>query len=432
MSLQPLRTKRTFFIFSMLAVSATIFYLFAVFGEGKSAPGLLSHSNSKTATHVSADDTASPLAQFALQKVLDDASPIFGYDQDESSKSATSTWMKAYPDDTLLVHMNIPGTHDAATWNFSKATQQRLSSITALNGIPDIDPTLYRCHDQSLHTMLNDGIRAFDLRYAHDVTNTSLVFWHGQGLQSQTTTLDDLLFAYYDWLEAHPSETLFLSFQYEGNSIPNSANDLGVQSLLHASLTSPAARHYFLQSNTISNTTLGSARGKITLLRRFDLDLLPTSQTQDLPGLHFSPKAWTDNGPNITLSPASDSSVAHIEDYYSPLTAAGASVSTNIDSKLNATLAFFAFAASMSTPEEDSLYWSFASSNKAGDTPPSTPRMLALGNGTDLTPDGGVNNRLKDVFTRGDFDGKRLGIVMFDFYEQPDGLLEAFLGLSPP
>ena len=86
----------------------------------------------------------------------------------------------------------------------------------------------------------------------------------------------------------------------------------------------------------------------------------------------------------------------------------------------------------MSTPEEDSLYWSFASSTKTGDKPPSTPRMQALGNGTELTPNGGVNDHLKEVFTRGDFKDKRLGIVMFDFYEQPEGLMEAFLGLSPP
>jgi 1-phosphatidylinositol phosphodiesterase len=432
MSLQPLGTKRAFLIFTMLAVSATIFYLLAVFGEAKSVPGLHPQSNSKAAAHSSANDTASPLAQFALQKVLNDASPIFGYDEDESSKSATSAWMKAYPDDTLLVHMNIPGTHDAATWNYSKEKERRLSPITALNGIPETDPDNFRCHDKPLHAMLNDGIRAFDLRYAHDVTNTTLVFWHGVGLQSQTATLDDLLFAFYDWLENHPSETLFLSFQFEGNSIPNSANDVSVQTLLHTALTSPAARHYFLQSNTISNTTLGSARGKITLLRRFDLDLLPASQTADLPGLHFSPNAWTVNGANITLSPASDSSVAHIQDYYSPQTPTGASISTNIASKLNATLSFFAFAASLSTPEEDSLFWSFCSSTKTGDKPPSTPRMQALGNGTELTPNGGVNNHLEEVFTRGDFKDKRLGIVMFDFYEQPEGLMEAFLGLSPP
>ena len=413
-------TRRTITIFSMLAISATVLYLFAVFGEGKSAPTTVSHATKSNST--------SQLAQFALQKVLDDASPIFGV-SNGSAEAATATWMKAYPDDTLLVHMNIPGTHDAATWNYSKATQESLEPITALNGISEVDPNNFRCHDKSLINMLNDGIRAFDLRYAHDVTNTTLVFWHGIGLQSQTATLDSLLFSFYEWLNTHPSEALFLSFQFEGNSIPNSDNDLSVQTLLHNALTSPAARYYISQTNSLS--TLASVRGKITLLRRFDLNLLPASQTADLPGLHFSPNDWTVNGPNITLNYSSaTNSVAHIQDYYSPQTPSGAPVEENILAKYNATTAFFEYAASDSAPGE--LFWSFASSTKTGDTPPSTPRIQALGNGTELTPNGGVNDRLQAYLQRQEMHGKRLGIVMFDFYEQPQGLLKAFLGLSPP
>lgn len=413
-------TRRSILIFSMLAVSATLLYLFTVFGEAESAPGSISHS--------SKSNSSSQLGQFALQKVLDDASPIFGV-SDGSIEPATSTWMKAYPDDTLLVHMNIPGTHDAATWNYSKATQEALDPITALNGITEVDPNNFRCQDKSLLNMLNDGIRAFDLRYAHDVTNTTLVFWHGIGLQSQTATLDDVLFSFYDWLNTHPSEALFLSFQFEGNSIPKSANDLSVQTLLYNSLTSPAARHYISQTNTLS--TLGSARGKITLLRRFDLNLLPASKTAELPGLHFSPNDWTVNGRNITLNYSSaPDSIAHIQDYYSPQTPSGAPAEENILAKYNATTAFFEYAASNSAPNE--LFWSFASSTKTGDKPPSTPRIQALGNGTELTPGGGVNDRLKVFLEREEIQGKRLGIVMFDFYEQPEGLLKAFLGLSPP
>lgn len=415
-----LNTRRTILISSMLAVSATVLYLLAVLGEGKTAPTTMSH-NSKS-------NSSSQLANFALEKVLDDASPIFGV-HDGSSEAATSTWMKAYPDDTLLVHLNIPGTHDAATWNYSKTTQEALEPITALNGISEVDPNNFRCQDKSLINMLNDGIRAFDLRYAHDVTNTTLVFWHGIGLQSQTATLDSLLFSFYNWLNSHPSEALFLSFQFEGNSIPNSANDLSVQTLLHNALTSPAAKHYILQTNTLS--TLASARGKITLLRRFDLDLLPASQTADLPGLHFSPNDWTDSGTNISLTYSSaPDSIAHIQDYYSPKTPSGAPAEENILAKINATTAFLDYAASNAVPDE--LFWSFASSTKTGDKPPSTPRIQALGNGTELTPDGGVNDRLKTYLQREEVQGKRLGIVMFDFYEQPRGLLEAFLGVAPP
>src|ERR1700761_5725702 len=64
----------------------------------------------------------SSLASFALEKVLYDASPIFGLYSNDIYNS-TSSWMKPYSDETLLVHMNIPGTHDAHTWNYSLATQ---------------------------------------------------------------------------------------------------------------------------------------------------------------------------------------------------------------------------------------------------------------------------------------------------------------------
>lgn len=414
----------------MLVVTAVIFYLFSVFGEGRSP---LSHideaalPNTDSMAPTKEHQTSSSLGQYALGKVLHDASPIFGHFED-STGSDTSDWMKAYPDDTKLVHMNIPGTHDAATWNYSKATQQALEPITALNGITEVDPNNFRCQDKSLAAMLNQGIRAFDLRYAHDVTNTTLVFWHSVGLQSQTATLDSLLFAFYAWLDAHPTETLFLSFQFEGNSIPNSANDASVQTLLYDSLTSPAAKHYIVQTNTLS--TLGSARGKITLLRRFNLDLLPTSQTASLPGLHFSPAAWTVNGANTTLSynPAASNATAHIQDYYSPSTPAGSSAETNIRSKLNATTSFLDYAASDAAP--DDLFWSFASSTKIGDEPPSTPRIQALGNGTSETPEGGVNDRVAEHLKG--LQGKRVGIVMFDFFEKPEGLMETFLRLRPP
>jgi len=202
--------------------------------------------------------------------------------------------MKAYSDDTLIVHMNLPGTHDADTWNYSAATQEALDPVTSLVGDTEFNVAAYRCQDLSMVTMLDDGIRVFDLRYAYDVTNTTLVFWHGPGLVSETATLDDVLFGFYRWIDDHPSEAVFLSFQYEGSTTPYATEDAGVQLQLFKALSSPAARQYFLQT-TGSFGTLGEARGKITLLKRFDLDLLPQSYSDALPGVHFSPANWTDN-----------------------------------------------------------------------------------------------------------------------------------------
>lgn len=86
-------------------------------------------------------DKSTSLANLALQKVLDDASPIFGYYV--KNKTSTSTWMKKYPDSTKIVHMNLPGVHDTQTWNYSLATQQALDHVTALDGVT---VSLHRLH----------------------------------------------------------------------------------------------------------------------------------------------------------------------------------------------------------------------------------------------------------------------------------------------
>lgn len=81
---------------------------------------------------------------------------------------------------------------------------------------------------------------------------------------------------------------------YEGGTAPNAKDDAAVQTLLFNALTSPAAQKYILQTKDTFGT-LGEARGKVTLLRRFDLDQLPASFTAALPGIHFSPTQWTNN-----------------------------------------------------------------------------------------------------------------------------------------
>lgn len=79
----------------------------------------------------------------------------------------------------------------------------------------------------------------------------------------------------------------------------------------------------------------------------------------------------------------------------------------------------------------DDLFWTFASSTKLPNIPPITPAMQALGNGSSATPgQGGVNHQLVPILR--EMRGQRLGIVMFDFYEEPGELLDVFLGLLPP
>ncbi|KAJ5653688.1 hypothetical protein N7490_000691 [Penicillium lividum] len=331
--------------------------------------------------------------------------------------------MKNYADNTLLVHMNIPGTHDSATWNYTQATQDSLLGITDLNQVTVPAPETFRCQERSFINMLNRGIRAFDIRYAFDPTNTTLLFYHSQALLSEIATVDDVLYGFYQWLDDHPSETLFLSFQYEGSTALYASNDAAVQLSLYNSLTSKAALQYFVQAKGELGT-LGEARGKITLLRRFDLDQLPASYTDALPGLHFSPSLWTDNSPDITLVYNTEKNLtAYIEDYYQPLTPTGSSATENIQWKYNATVGNIQKA---TTEHPSSLFWTWASSENTDNVPADWPKIMAVGNGT-YTPLGGVNQRLVP-FLR-EQKGKRLGIVMFDFFDQPSNLIDTFLSV---
>ncbi|TGO66209.1 hypothetical protein BELL_0974g00020 [Botrytis elliptica] len=324
------------------------------------------------------------LQEFALQKLLTNASPIFGNYADNQLN--TSTWMSQYADTTKLVHMNIPGTHDTATWNYSLATQSALSGVTSLgNQVPNPPD---------------------------------------QALLSQTATLDDVLFGYFHWLDNHPSEVVLLSLQYEGSTTEYGRNDEEAQLKLFNVLTSPAATKYFLQTKNELGT-LGDARGKIVLLRRFDLDQLSDAYENALPGLHFSPALWIDNSPDIEINyNTANNYTAYIEDNYEPQTPAQSNATVNIQSKYNVTMTHLMKAADESLAP-DGLWWTWASGGKISDGV--FPEIMAIGNGTEYTPAGGVNQKLM-TFLKG-MNGKRVGIVMFDFFEAPGNLVETLLSL---
>ncbi|KAH7370911.1 PLC-like phosphodiesterase [Rhexocercosporidium sp. MPI-PUGE-AT-0058] len=366
--------------------------------------------------------SSNALNQFALQKVLQDASPIFGPYTKTTSK--TATWMKAYPDSTKLVHMNLPGTHDTQTWNYSLETQKALSGITELGGRPVLPPSVFRCQQEPIIAMLDAGIRVFDLRFAFDVLNSSLVFWHGQALQSETATVEDVLFGFYRWLDEHPSEAVLMSLNYEGSTTRYARNDAAVQMAIFDVLTTKAAKKYFVQKKN-EFATLGEARGKITLLRRFGLDALPASYSEAIQGVPFPASQWQDNSPDLALVyNTSKNLTAYIEDFYEPATPPGSGAALSIEMKYNATIAHLSKAA---TSEQDSLFWTFASAEFNAGVPTVSPRIMATGNGTESTPLGGVNQRLVP-FLRG-MKGKRVGIVMFDFFGTPGGLVETLLSL---
>lgn len=158
------------------------------------------------------------------------------------------------------------------------------------------------------------------------------------------------------------------------------------------------------------------------------MEQLPQSYADAMPGLYFSPDLWTDNDPAITLVHNSQENLtAYIEGFYSINSPIGSGAALNIQWKYNATTANILKA---TTEYPDSLFWSFASSEYDVDTPIETPQIMALGNGTEYTPLGGVNQRLIPFLQSQ--AGKRVGIIMFDFFDQPSDLVNTLLSLQKP
>lgn len=386
----------------------------------------VSTASSSLTASIPGDGFFSPqLASLALQKVLDDSSQIFGPWNDQvAGEASLASWMARVPDWTPLALMNIPGIHDAATWNFSQANSDSIwQDVNPADDVPPAD--YFRCQEASMAAALEAGVRFFDLRYAIDPTYTQLVFWHSQALLSEVATMADVMYAFYAWLDQHPTETVLLSFQYEGSTLPNASNNASVQLQLFDILTSPAAQRYILQTKD-ELPTLGQARGKIVLIRRFDMDQVAPGYEAALPGLHMSPALWTDDDANITLVyNAARNLTAYIEDYYEPDNLVEQSAAVNIAAKYNATTAHLLMAAS--PLHRDSLFISFASAEHTANDPVVTPQTMALGFGNESTPLGGVNQQLLAFLPR--LRGQRVGIVVLDFWDQPSGLVEAIVNL---
>jgi 1-phosphatidylinositol phosphodiesterase len=408
------------YLYDRLQDSRVQFYLMAIYA----AVGWLLLGLSHVPQSAYAACSQPSLKDLALQHVLSDASQIFGVSSflaPQSNTTAAATWMSRYADSVPLAHLTIPGAHDAATWNFSAATRDSLPPDAGTK-----DPAYFRTQRASIADSLEAGVRFFDLRYAMDPTGTTLVFWHHDALLSEVARVSDVMFAFYGWLETHQTETVLLSFQYEGGTVPGAKNDARVQQELFGVLTSKAARKYILQTRDELGA-LGAARGKIVLLRRFDLDRLPASYEAALPGIHLSPELWTDNSPDFELvyNPARNLA-AYIEDYYEPSDLPfGQNASVNIAKKFGAVADHLRKAAGGEKP--DSLFITFASGRNTDNVPPVFPETMAVGNGTVYTPQGGVNQQLIPLLK--ELKGQRLGVVVVDYWEEPSNLVDAILGL---
>lgn len=162
------------------------------------------------------------------------------------STSALHKWQTQLHDSVSLCSLSIPGTHN---------------SPTCYRALPSV-----RCQAVSIRTQLEHGIRFFDIRCQVE-SSGELTLVHAAfpiSLSLPAKKLSTLLERTYQFLDEHPGETVIISLKREGWG---SATDEVFARHLRERYIEPQAHRWWLDQTRVP--TLGEARGKCILFRRF-------------------------------------------------------------------------------------------------------------------------------------------------------------------
>ena len=229
-----------------------------------------------------------PLALILAVAVLMYVVPAFEGVGGRSVEGA-SDWMQALPDDTPLSEVVLPGTHDSATQYVQLAF-------------------FSKCQALSIRGQLDAGYRYLDIRlgdgegmplmhgFAHCVTGG----WPWSGSLYLKSVLDDC----YAFLAENPSEAVVFCVKHEHGD----ASEAEFAKQLAAFVNEKPELWY--SGDTIP--TVGEARGKLVLLKRFE------DKDAVLPGIEF---IWPDqdgyDDPTLNTKAYSNPAVtAHVQDRF--------------------------------------------------------------------------------------------------------------------
>jgi 1-phosphatidylinositol phosphodiesterase len=195
---------------------------------------------------------------------------------------AQSSWMRYIPDDTSVMTLSIPGTHNSCC----------VHGLLGLGKTQELD----------LPDQLNAGIRFLDIRFTHYQDNLCV---HHDVVCTEKSYVDILTICF-NFLRRHPSETILMSVDNEsrfddalGKSAPSqilcklpmadmasrgkntrSFEDTfnaktwecieGIPLFYNFTAAPPGSNSAVTSPALTSETRLGDVRGRIVLLRRFE------------------------------------------------------------------------------------------------------------------------------------------------------------------
>jgi len=184
--------------------------------------------------------------------------------------------MATVDDGASLSALSIPGTHDSGA-------------------LYEPFPGLAKCQDLTIADQLAAGVRYFDIRCHH--FQDQFLIYHGSIDQNQS--FDEVLATMFAFLDKHPTETLIVSIKEEGDAM------MPVRSFeaTFGSYLDQARDRWYLEPAV---PVLGDVRGKLVLLRRFEVAAPPL-------GIDAAPSLWLDNASFAITQPGA---ALQIEDEY--------------------------------------------------------------------------------------------------------------------
>ncbi|KAL7950621.1 PLC-like phosphodiesterase [Trichoderma barbatum] len=204
------------------------------------------------------------------------------------SSTRLQAWMKQLDDAWPLPLLSIPGTHNSPTCH------------TALPSV--------RCQSVGVPEQLQNGVRFLDIRVSVSTDNDSLPLVHSVFPVSLTSNkyFADMVDDIYRFLDANPSETVLMSIKREGTG---RGTDQHLSRHLKAGFVDKKPDRWWTEPRI---PTLGQARGRIVIVRRFGLDDEMARSCWDGRGWGIDGQHWPDNCEDGTC----DGGHIRVQDFY--------------------------------------------------------------------------------------------------------------------